>query len=284
MRSPIWDQSSLFLLPDPRADTERRRDYTLQAGTGRSPAKFGQNLWGSVISRHRGSGPPLAVAVGRTLSNEQSTFFADLQGLASLVCVVLPALMPSRAQAQAIKLWVVGCETGQDAYSVAITLAELCPRLAYWDVVIVASDPDPGVLARAKRGIYSRSEVARGLPTEWLIRHFEPVPDRAGWRFSSSLAQRKRMKWLNLDPSRSCAAVGAADVVICRESFDRSDLDCNARRLLFQRLSDQLAPDGFLILPAPAAELAREAGFESLCAGGAGIYRRSKSRTSLLSA
>jgi chemotaxis protein methyltransferase CheR len=281
MRSSIWDPSSVFCLRDSQSQAGALPEDRLHAAANRSGAAFSRELVESTITRRRRSGRPLAAAVSRALPDQQPTFFANLDGLAALVCVVIPKLVASRIEAQTMRFWVVGCETGQDVYSLAITLAELCPQLANWDIAIVATDPDSGAIARAHRAISTRSEVERGLPTEWLIRHFEELPAGRGWRFASP--PRARITWLQLDAHESCAAVGIVDAIICRAALDESGHDSNGRRQLFRRLSDQLASDGFLILPGSTTDGKLEPGFESLSAGGAIVYRRVRPRDSLLS-
>jgi chemotaxis protein methyltransferase CheR len=281
MRSSIPDGSSLFVLREPQPTAAPAGDYILQA-TGASSrfAEPSRNFLEFGVVPHRRSGHPLAIAVERALASEQSTFFEEVDGLASLISHVLPVLLPTRRYAQTLRLWSAGCGTGQQTYSLAIALAELCPGLATWNFDIVGSDADAWSVARARQGIYTPSEVQRGLPTEWLVRHFEQLPAGGGWRFTSRL--RERMSWLRLDPSRSCAAVGEADIVVCHQKLGQSE--CETRPVLLARLTDQLASDGFLILPSPEATLERGAGFERLHAGGPAVYRRVKHEISLLSA
>jgi chemotaxis protein methyltransferase CheR len=281
MRSSLPDGSSLFVLREPQPTAVPAGNYILQA-TGAN-SRFAEPLLNFLkfgVAPHRDSGHSLAVAVDRALTPEQSTFFEEVDSLASLITHVLPALLPNRRYAQTLRLWSVGCATGQQTYSLAIALAELCPALATWNFDIVGSDADAWSVARARRGIYTPSEVQHGLPTECLVRHFDQLPAGGGWRFTSRMAER--MSWLQLDPSECCVAVGVADIIVCHQKLGQSERE--TRHVLLARLTDQLASDGFLILPSPEATLERGAGFERLHAGGPAVYRRIKREISLLSA
>ena len=62
--------------------------------------------------------------------------------------------------------------TGQEPYSIAMSLKEMGTSLAGWRVEIVATDLSTEVLEKAKSGIYSQFEVQRGLPIQMLIKYF----------------------------------------------------------------------------------------------------------------
>jgi chemotaxis protein methyltransferase CheR len=224
----------------------------------------------------------LAAAVSRATSARETTFFVDVPSLTSLICFALPALLSSRRYSPKLRIWSVGCATGQGTYSLAMTLAELCPGMGQWNIEIVASDADATSLWRARRGIYAPREVQRGLPTEWLVRHFEQLPVGGCWRVSPRLA--RQMTWLQLDISHSCAAVGTTDIIFCHQEQGSSEFDSKRRREVLQRMTDQLAPDGFLILQSADAGLERDPRFERVGDGDSAVYRRVSSQTSLLSA
>jgi chemotaxis protein methyltransferase CheR len=222
------------------------------------------------------------MAVARAVSAEGEAFFEDQQALASLVCLALPALLPYRCSSQRLRIWFAGCATGQGAFSLAMTLAELCPRLEQWKVEIVASDADATLLCRARSGIYRPSEVQRGLPTEWLVRHLERLPAGHDWRFKSPIADQ--MTWLHLDPARSCAAVGIADIIFWRQRLGSSAIDSSTHLESLARMTDQLAPDGFVILAAAEPTFEHDSRFEAVGNNHPRVYRRLAIENALLTA
>ena len=91
-------------------------------------------------------------------------------------------------------------------------IQDAAPRLAGWQVDIVATDLSTEVLDKAKAGLYSHFEVQRGLPVQSLLKHFEQVGDQ--WRISASLRQMVDFRPLNLlHPFES---LGAFDIIYCR--------------------------------------------------------------------
>jgi chemotaxis protein methyltransferase CheR len=281
MRPAISDRSSLFLLRGMQATADPAGDYFMQA-TGTKPGRPLSSLsfFELGMGQRRGPGHPFAAAVNRALAPKGSRFFGEVDGLTSLITHLLPALIPSRRYSQTLRLWSAGCGTGQQTYSLAIAFAELCPGLATWNLEIVASDRDAWAVDRGRKGIYSPTEVQCGLPTEWLIRHFEPLSAGDGWRCKAPLAER--LRWLQLDLAQSCAAVGAADIVVCHQKL--GELELPTRRQCLSRLTDQLAADGFLILRSPDATLEDGAEFERVQAGAPTVYRRADREISLLTA
>ena len=283
LRSSISERPSLFLMRGAQPAVDAAGEYVLEAtrATTGAPALSSSFFELGVLPR-RSAQHPLAAAVNQALAPQESRFFGEVGCLASIITHVLPALLPRRRYAQNIRLWSAGCATGEQTYSLAIALAELCPGLANWDLEIVASDADAWLLARARQGIYTASEVQRGLPTEWLVRHFEQLPGGSGWRISPPLAER--MKWLQLDLAQSCSSVGVADIVVCHQKLGDREIGLPARRQLLARLTYQLASDGFLVLQSQDATLERGFGLELVYEGGPAVYRRIERDVSLLSA
>ncbi len=270
MRSSVTDRSSFFLFGGIERGSTPGGEYVLRAGERirATQSKLANSFdWSFFLRRTLDS--RLAAALSRPITAEESQFFADLEGLAALVVCALPAILSNPCQTPPLRIWSAGCGTGQGTYSLAITLAELCSGLPGRNLQLVATDEDAAVLRRAQRGIYTPSEVQRGMPIEWLIRHFEPTRSGGGWRFKSPLAER--ITWLQVGLSQSCAPVGVADIVMCHQDLGG---DVETRRKQFGRLTGQLVAGGFLILPHPEPILEHDPELDRLSAGAAGVYRR----------
>ena len=81
-----------------------------------------------------------------------------------------------------------------------------------WTVRIVASDFSEKILQKAKAGIYSQFEVHRGLPIQYLMKHFKQESD--GWHVKDEL--KRMIDFRNFNLLQSPASLGKMDVVFCR--------------------------------------------------------------------
>jgi two-component system, chemotaxis family, CheB/CheR fusion protein len=123
-----------------------------------------------------------------TLLIKVTEFFRDPEAFTVLHREVLPQLLEgARERGRLLRLWSAGCATGEEAYSLALVLADLLgPEMADWTIKIFATDLDESAVAFARRGLYPPN-VLKKLPPEYLARYFE-VYDQ-GYRISKTLRQ-----------------------------------------------------------------------------------------------
>jgi two-component system CheB/CheR fusion protein len=103
-------------------------------------------------------------------------FFRDEEAFAVLEQRVLPELFEQQPREEPLRLWVAGCATGEEAYSLAITVHDVMLRTRERPVKIFATDVHRGSLERGARGIYDAEALARVSP-ERLARYFARVGD-----------------------------------------------------------------------------------------------------------
>jgi chemotaxis protein methyltransferase CheR len=112
----------------------------------------------------------LAWAVVEAMSPSETAFFRDAATLDAVIDDLFADFAPGR-QAEPVRIWSASCGTGQEAYSLAMLLAERAPTGA--EVDLFASDISERRLETAQAGVYSQFEVQRGLSARRLVRHFE---------------------------------------------------------------------------------------------------------------
>jgi two-component system CheB/CheR fusion protein len=98
-------------------------------------------------------------------------FFRDEGAFEVLEKVVLPELLKKTPKHEAVRIWVAGCATGEEAYSLAIVLSDLMSTLGERDVKIFATDVHRGSLEHAARAIYDEPTLAN-VSRERLERYF----------------------------------------------------------------------------------------------------------------
>ncbi|MEM1428573.1 MAG: chemotaxis protein CheB [Pseudomonadota bacterium] len=147
----------------------------------------------------------------RDLLINVTAFFRDNDAFEALRDNVLPKMIQARERDEEIRVWVPGCSTGQEAYSIAILLAEEVRRVdAGPRMSIFGTDIDDEALRVARRGIYPNS-IADEVPAEFLERYFRPTP--GGYEVAPSLRDIVRFSNQSIikDPPFS-----KLDLVSCR--------------------------------------------------------------------
>lgn len=106
-----------------------------------------------------------------------SRFFRDKEAFDILAKQIIPVLVRSRKDGETLKIWSVGCSTGEEPYSVSILIQEeLRKQGKQLDVKIFATDIDKTALERASKGFYSES-IKADIPPELLKKYFVPKGD-----------------------------------------------------------------------------------------------------------
>ncbi len=183
----------------------------------------------------------LAAEMVEALTTNESSFFRDGRPFEHLKRL-LPKLAAARPTGQAIRIWSAACSSGQEAYSIAMTVAELGAALGGRRVEIVGTDISREMLDRAQEGAFTQFEVQRGLPVQMLVKHFRQEGGR--WRVAPELRAMTRWQAFNLldDPR----GLGRFDVIFCRNVLIYFDAPTKSRVL--GALAGQLVPDGLVYL------------------------------------
>lgn len=138
-------------------------------------------------------------------------FFRDPEAFKVLEEKVLPILMKKSLQEREIRIWVAGCSTGEEAYSLAILLSEYIRNHPFNPKVkIFATDIDKRAIEFAGQGIYPR-DIERDLSSELLERYF--ISD--GNRYQVIKEIRKMIVFATHDVSKDAPFINV-DLVSCR--------------------------------------------------------------------
>jgi two-component system CheB/CheR fusion protein len=101
-----------------------------------------------------------------------TSFFRDKEAFDFIKSKVLPGILESLSPAEELKVWVAGCATGEEAYSIAILIAEqLTGRLADTVVKIFATDIDSAALVHAGKAVYNKN-ISKNVPADLLEKYF----------------------------------------------------------------------------------------------------------------
>jgi chemotaxis protein methyltransferase CheR len=189
-------------------------------------------------------GPDVADQVVEALLNNETSFFRDQAMFDMLQSTALAQLRPARTATRRLRIWCVGCSTGQEAYSLAMMFADAPRMWGDWSIDMVATDVSATAIAQARAGTYSQFEIQRGLSARRMMRWFEP--DGVNWRVKRELARRIHFKHQNLLDEQP--SLGRFDIILCRNVL--LYFSPERRRDAFARLAGAIAPDGWLALGA----------------------------------
>ncbi len=216
------------------------------------------SLGGLVAALHRDGSEGLMTMVVEAMTTNETFFFRDKVPFENFRTTILPALLAARRSSRIIRIWSAAASTGQEPYSLAMTLCELADALAGWRIEIIATDLAGGVLQRAQEGIYSQFEVQRGLPIQFLIKYFSKVGDM--WQIAPELRAMVKFRQLNLLADFS--ALGVFDLIFCRNVLIYFDQETKTDVL--DRLGRLAAADGYLVLGAAETVVGLTESFRTL--------------------
>jgi chemotaxis protein methyltransferase CheR len=184
----------------------------------------------------------LAQDVVEALLNNETYFFRDRQIFDYLATGVLADLAGKRAAERKLSIWCVGCSTGQETLSVAMTFLEQQARWDGWTIEIVGTDVSASTVDFSRAATYSNFQIQRGLGVGQMLGFFSETPE--GWRARDNLRQMVRYEVHNvLHPA---PYPGQFDLILCRNVLLYFDGPVRSRA--FARLAEALAPDGKLLL------------------------------------
>jgi chemotaxis protein methyltransferase CheR len=184
------------------------------------------------------------------ITTHETRFFRDHDLFELLKNKILPDVIEQKSHWTLfgmkipIRIWSAGCSTGQEAYSIAMAVSESLHDNSLYRVSILGTDISGAAVYRASRGVYSVSEVERGLSSERLVRYF--VPTEEGFRVRDEIRAMVTFRKMNF--LLPLTGMGRFDIVFCRNVamyFQEED-----RRRLFENIETVLAPNGYLVVGA----------------------------------
>ncbi len=208
--------------------------------------------------------------VVEAIATTETSFFRDFHPFEALREHVLPELIRQRRTTTGmVSIWCAACSSGQEPYSMAMTLREVIPDPNACTIQLLASDLSEKMLGRARSGIYQQLEVNRGLPARYLVRFFEQ--HGSYWHVRSNLRSMVTFFQHNLDGD--WAKIPQVDILLLRNVLIYFDIE--TRRRILRQIRRHLKPDGFLVLGAAETTLNLDDTFKRIRFGRAVFYQRS---------
>lgn len=180
-------------------------------------------------------------ALFNTILINVTAFFRDPEAWDFVAAEVIPRMLAERGPNDPIRVWSAGCAAGQEAYTLAMLLAEaLGPDAFRQRVKIYATDIDEDALTQARAASYDAKAV-ESVPSDLLTRYFEQVNGR--YVFHKDL---RRAVIFGRNDLVKDAPISRVDLLVCRNTL--MYLNAETQRNVLGRLHFALAPQGTLFL------------------------------------
>jgi two-component system CheB/CheR fusion protein len=185
--------------------------------------------------------PDEATALAQDLLISVTRFFRDPEAFDVLTRIVVPELIEATPVGEVVRVWVPGCASGEEAYSLGMLFLEyLETHKRPVDVKIFATDANRAAIERASTGLYPEG-IAGDVSAERLSRFFERFGD--GFRVAGSL--RRRVVFATHDVMRDPPFL-RVDLVSCRNLLIY--FDAEPQRRILETFNFALRPQGYLFL------------------------------------
>ena len=178
------------------------------------------------------------------ISTNQTNFFREPDHFEYLANRIL-ASKADNGKPRRLRIWSAGCSSGEEPYSIAITVREALPNVQLWDVRILATDLSTRMLKQARRGAYTREHLET-VPPLLRSKHFTTIKTDTERLHRVSAALRGMVHFSRLNLMDAWPMRGPFDVIFCRNVMIYFEKSMQAR--LVGQFRDLLAPGGTLFI------------------------------------
>jgi len=224
------------------------KEYLLETRLGPILNRLGYNSYMELLKKAKADfKKELENEIIDAISTNETYFFRDKSPFQLLQHKIFPDLIDKRSKKNAalkptIRLWSAANSTGQEIYSIAMTLIEMGVTPKNYNIRLYGTDISDAAIAQASYGLYNKFEVARGLDPVRLNKYFDKHEDR--YKIKDKLRAMAQFKKMNL--MKPFMGMGKFDIVLCRNVmiyFTNED-----RRKIYQNIAKVLEPDGYLLI------------------------------------
>ena len=190
--------------------------------------------------------PSIQIEIVDAITTNETLFFRDDSPFSALQNKAIPETIDAKEgtlDSKKLRVWSAACSTGQEPYSIAMTLSEIIPNIHSWDVRIHGSDVSRAAVEKSSRGIYSSMEIGRGMPAEKLRKYFTQESE-GKWRVCDEIRSLCSFETRNL--TAPMPGLGPFDIVFCRNVaiyFTPED-----RKKVFLQIAQTMTPKGYLFV------------------------------------
>ncbi|WP_045834929.1 protein-glutamate O-methyltransferase CheR [Hyphomicrobium sp. 99] len=179
------------------------------------------------------------------LTTNVTRFFREAHHFEHLRTAIIEPLAESARRGNRVRLWSAACSTGQEPYSMALTVLSVIPDAASLDIRILATDLNPHVVAHGKNGLYQKEEL-RDVPPNLRAKWFAPVPGDSRGSLKIADEARSLVSFRQLNLMGTWPFSGPFDAIFCRNVVIYFDRDTQS--MIWNRLTRMLKENGALYI------------------------------------
>lgn len=195
-------------------------------------------------------------------------FFRNQPHFDAFINYVIPQIIEYKKSRNSfdktIKIWSAGCSTGEEPYTLAMIMKEICPM--GWDFQITASDISLKCLMTAQTGFYADNKID-GIPENYLQKYFTKVD--GGYQVNKDLQAKIKFDYHNL---KNDSGARNLDVVFCRNVLIYFDEPAQLK--VIDNFWNSMAPHSYLYIGHSESLFGMNTKFEFLKTQWACLYRK----------
>jgi chemotaxis protein methyltransferase CheR len=179
------------------------------------------------------------------ITTNLTSFFRESHHFDYIRDAILAPRIADPRSSRRLRIWCAGCSSGEEPYSLAMTIRETLPDAGRWDVRILATDLDSDVLAKGQRGVYLEDRV-RDMSPSRLSRFFRETTHNGSPAYTVVPEIRSLITFKQLNLMTPFPMKGPLDAIFCRNVVIYFDKD--TQRDLFARMARLQEPGAVLLL------------------------------------
>ena len=192
--------------------------------------------------RFQASGEELQHLTNAMTVNE-TYFVREEYQFQCMVDSMLPEIVKRKKDKSPIRIWCIPSSSGEEPYTVVMYLLEKWAGINDWDVEIISSDIDTGILHKARVGRYSERSIQH-VPAAWLSKYFKKIGDE--YQICEDLREAVEFTRVNLAEPADTRPYRRFDLIFCRNLLIY--FDDASRKTASETFFDALNPGGYICL------------------------------------
>ncbi len=207
-------------------------------------ADMGLETYQEYLELLRDEDPELLREFVQALTTNTTHFFRESRHF-DFLREALPGMLRLKKPGSDLRVWCAASSTGQEPYTIGMTLLEALGPQSGWNLRFLATDIDDSVLRTAIEAVYTEKEIG-GLNPMLRQKYFESTGGSTGREFRIKPTLRNLIRYANLNLMNEYPFQHKFDIIFCRNVliyFDRETVD-----RVIEKLADALAPGGLLFI------------------------------------